>query len=231
MESHSWAKLLTWDRPISGNIPLNERLAMMHEQEGAVQSPYGGNTGGGAYEDIPVQLYPQAYVFDGSAAAALAPPSAASAPEVAPRPMITQQTMGAKGQTLTVLACAQDGKCHTQCLQAPPCPTAPALAPAPVLAPAPAPAPNALAHAPAPAPQQLIVQQTFTAKRKYQPAAQPAPTLAASAPGPVSSLVCTCSSSDQGIRAGPVITFEYAGVCTKSALLQVLSLHTAVGGL
>ena len=139
--------------------------------------------------------------------------------------MISQQVIEARGQPLTVLACAQDGKCHTQCLQAQPCPAASAPAPAPtllpapapVLASAPAPAPTALARAPAPAPQQLIVQQTLTAKRKYQPAVQPAPTLAASAPGPVSSLVCTCSSSNQGIRAGPVITFDYAGVCTSLA--------------
>ena len=205
-------------------------------QGGAVHSSHGGDTGGSACENNPLQLCPHAPLSDVSEAAASASPSATSAPTHAPRQLITQQGIGAKGQLLSVLACTQDGKCHTQCLQAQPCPSAPAPAPvyvpapapAPVLAPALAPAPTALGRAPAPAPQQLIVQQTFTAKRKYQPAAQPAPTLAASAPGPVSSLVCTCSSSDQGIRAGPVITFDYAGVCTNSALLQVWSLHGAV---
>ena len=139
-------------------------------------------------------------------------PSAILAPALAPLRSMAQQASVAGEHMLSALICMQDGKCRTQCLQAQPCPIARAPAPAPVLAPAPAPAPTAPALAPAPAPQQLVVQQVFTAKRKYQPAAEPAPNLAASAPSPVSSLVCTCSSSNQGIRQGPVMTFDYAGV-------------------
>lgn len=56
-------------------------------------------------------------------------------------------------------------------------------------------------------------QRAFSAKHKYQPAPIEAPTLAAFAPPPQQqNLVCSCSSNDQGVREGPVITFQYAGL-------------------
>ena len=87
-----------------------------------------------------------------------------------------------------------------QCLQQEPCSIAPASAPAPVQAPK-----------PEQAPLRLVAQQPFVAKHKYKPAPVEAPVLAVSAPLPLSNSVCTCGSDTQGVRAGPVITFEYAG--------------------
>jgi hypothetical protein len=94
----------------------------------------------------------------------------------------------------------QAGGCRVQCLQQEPCRNPPELAPVP-----------AQAREPEEAHQHFVRQQPFMAKHKYQPAPAEAPILAASAPPQQSNSVCTCGSTTQGVRAGPVITFQYAG--------------------
>ena len=84
----------------------------------------------------------------------------------------------------------QAGDCTVQCLQQEPCASTPA---------------------PAPVPEHLVALQPFQARHKYQPAPAEAPVLAAAAPAPQSNAVCSCSSNDRGVRAGPSITFQYAG--------------------
>ena len=99
-----------------------------------------------------------------------------------------------------------------QCLQQEPCSIAPASAPAPVQAPK-----------PEQAPLRLVAQQPFVAKHKYKPAPMEVPVLAVSAPPPQSNQVCTCSSNTQGVRAGPVIIFEYAGKLKYQLVYSLVS--------
>ena len=68
-----------------------------------------------------------------------------------------------------------------------------------------------------------MAQQPFTTIHKYKPVPVEAPVLAVSAPPPLSNQVCACSSDTQGLRAGPVITFEYAGELKYQLVYSLVS--------